>query len=64
MILLRKLRIYFQLETEEEKKREEARLEERGRQFSDICTFAALFEHRIMELPLNRALKEYIKCLC
>ncbi|VDK70413.1 unnamed protein product [Litomosoides sigmodontis] len=53
-----------EMETEEEKKREEARLEERGRQFSDICAFAALFERRVMELPLNRALKEYIKCLC
>uniref|UniRef100_A0A158Q7Y9 Protein-L-isoaspartate O-methyltransferase domain-containing protein 1 n=1 Tax=Elaeophora elaphi TaxID=1147741 RepID=A0A158Q7Y9_9BILA len=53
-----------ELQTEEEKKREQARLEERERQLSDIRTFASLFEHRIMELPLNRALKEYIKCLC
>ncbi|VDN93353.1 unnamed protein product [Brugia pahangi] len=48
----------------DEKKREQARLEERGRQLSDIRKFAALFESRVMDLPLNSALKKYIKCLC
>ncbi|EJW70558.1 hypothetical protein WUBG_14707 [Wuchereria bancrofti] len=48
----------------DEKKREQARLEERGRQLNDIRKFAALFESRVMDLPLNSALKKYIKCLC
>uniref|UniRef100_A0A915PF83 Uncharacterized protein n=1 Tax=Setaria digitata TaxID=48799 RepID=A0A915PF83_9BILA len=53
-----------ELQTEEEKQRERGRLEERGQQMNDIRTFASIFESRIMELPLNRALKEYIKYLC
>lgn len=55
---------YFQLQAEEGKKREEARLKERERQLKDIEECAHLFEFRLMELPLNGALKNYVKYLC
>ncbi|VDO32232.1 unnamed protein product [Onchocerca flexuosa] len=51
------------MQTEEEKKHEQERLEERRRQLNDIHIFASIFERRIMELPLNRALKDGIESI-